>query len=240
MEKKKLQNFISKYHLGGLVDSVKIKSEDGKLTTAFTTPDKSNIGYISMDGFDTEDFEIGIYTTSELVRLLNVLDDEIKFELGKKDDRINSLKLKDKKTLINYILADLSIIHDAPNTNELPDFETKIEITQDLIDNYIKSYGALSDCKIFAVESNGKTTMITMNYSNDNTNNIKFPVKVKDGHTELKEPMCFSADFFKSILNANKNTKEAFLEISNEGLSRITFKDDNFEGNYYMLRIDLR
>ena len=241
MKKKELQSFISRYHLGGLVDTVKITSEEGTLSTAFTTPDRSNVGYIKMEGFDTADFEIGVYTTGELLKLLNVLDDDIKFELGEKDGRVNSLKIKDKKVLFNYVLADLSIIPEAPGTTELPDFETKILITQDFIDNFVKSYAALSDCKLFSVESNGKSTVVTMNYSTDNTSNIKFPVKVQDNeHTALDEPICFSADFLKSILAVNRGSKEALLEISNEGLARITFKDNSFEGTYFMLKMEIR
>ena len=46
MQKSKLDKFISKYNLGGNVNSVKWKSSGDSLSTSFVTPDKSLLGII--------------------------------------------------------------------------------------------------------------------------------------------------------------------------------------------------
>ena len=48
----------------------------------------------------------------------------------------------------------------------------------------------------------------------------------------------FNAKYFKSILSANKECKEALLQVSNEGLAKISFAHDNFEVTYYLVAVN--
>ena len=49
--KNKLQSIISKYYLGGKVESVKWKVKDGKLNIDFMAPTKDMIGRLSCNSF---------------------------------------------------------------------------------------------------------------------------------------------------------------------------------------------
>ena len=42
-------------------------------------------------------------------------------------------------------------------------------------------------------------------------------------------------NLFKDVLLANKECSSATLEVSNEGLARITFKVDDYDSTYYVV-----
>ena len=83
MQKSKLDKFISKYNLGGNVNSVKWKSNSDTLKTSFVTPDKSLLGSVQVDNFQFEDAELGVYQTDQLKSLINVLGDDVSLNLMK-------------------------------------------------------------------------------------------------------------------------------------------------------------
>ena len=51
------------------------------------------------------------------------------------------------------------------------------------------------------------------------------------------ENMSFNANIFKEVLSANKECESATFEVSSEGLSRITFKIDDYESTYYLVSV---
>ena len=105
MEKNRLYNFIQKYYLNGLVEGVKIHVKDGTISTDFITEDRSTLGHISYKDVTIEDTTFGVFDTSQLVRMLNVLDN---------DDYIDFKILLDAKEgksgLIVSFLAILELI----------------------------------------------------------------------------------------------------------------------------------
>ena len=100
MEKAKLLSFISKYSLGGSVESVIWGLQDNSITTTFVSSDKTLKGTVSMNDaeIDTSMAEVGIYTTSQLVRMLSILDDDIKVTITDTNVQVN-----DKYTDFNFI-----------------------------------------------------------------------------------------------------------------------------------------
>jgi len=69
MEKGKLNRFIGKYNLAGLVESVKWESKDGSLNVSFISDDKSVLGTVAMKEFNQEDTEFGVYDTTKLTKM---------------------------------------------------------------------------------------------------------------------------------------------------------------------------
>ena len=51
------------------------------------------------------------------------------------------------------------------------------------------------------------------------------------------EPISFSAKYLKEILNANKGAKSSSLKISPNGLAHVSFENDGFKSNYYLVEI---
>ena len=140
MEKQKLNGFISRYNLGGEVESVMVTSTDDSVSVKMISDDKTLLGDVTVTEKDFPTGEFGIYTTSQLKGLLSVLDSSIKVE-----ETTGALKFSDKGTKVQYMLAAPSVIPAVPDLKELPPFDADITLDDEFINKYIKSKGALAD-----------------------------------------------------------------------------------------------
>ena len=235
MEKGKLNRFVQKYNLAGLVESVKWETKDNELTTAFISDDKSVLGKVTMKEFNFSDTTFGVYDTSKLTKMLGVLGESVEFEISDVDGKAVSLKFKDGSTSVNYMLADLSVIPNVPDLKKLPDFNIKIKLDENFISKFIRAKSALTDENNFTfVAKNGKAQII-LGHSNINTNRISIDV---EGEIEGDvNPISFSATYLKEILVANKEAKDATLNISSQGLSHIHFEVGEYTSDYYLVEI---
>ncbi len=235
MEKGKLNRFVQKYNLAGLVESVKWETKDNELTTAFISDDKSVLGKVTMKEFNFNDATFGVYDTSKLTKMLGVLGEAVEFEISDVEGKPVSLKFKDGSTSVNYMLADLSVIPNVPDLKKLPDFNIKIKLDENFISKFIRAKSALADENNFTfVVKNGKA-QIVLGHSNINTNRISIDV---EGEIEGDvEPISFSATYLKEILVANKEAKDATLNISSQGLSHIHFEVAEYTSDYYLVEI---
>jgi hypothetical protein len=235
MEKGKLNRFVQKYNLAGLVESVKWETKDNSLTTSFISDDKSVLGKVTMTEFNFNDTTFGVYDTSKLTKMLSVLGEAVEFEISDVEGKAVSLKFKDGSTAVNYMLADLSVIPNVPDLKKLPDFNIKIKLDENFISKFIRAKSALADENNFTfVVKNGKA-QIVLGHSNINTNRISIDV---EGEVEGDvAPISFSATYLKEILVANKEAKDATLNISSQGLSHIHFEVGEYTSDYYLVEI---
>ena len=233
MEKSKINRFVQKYNLAGLVESVKWETKDNTLSTSFISDDKSVLGNVSMSDFQFQDSVFGIYDTSKLTKMLGVLDSDVEFSISDIEGKAVSLKFNDKATSVNYMLADLSVIPSVPDLKQLPDFNVKIKLDQRFIRTFISAKGALADENSFTFTCKDGKGQIILGFSNINTNRISIDVDCEcDGNIE---PISFSATYLKEILVANKEASDATLNISSQGLSHIHFEVDGYTTNYYLV-----
>ena len=233
MQKSKLDKFISKYNLGGNVNSVKWKSSGDSISTTFVTPDKSLLGNVKVDKFPFDEAEIGVYQTDQLKSLINVLGDDVSLDLTKFGDKAVSLKVKNGPVSVDYVLSDLSVISDPPQMKRLPEFGTQIKLDRSFIDTFIKGKGALSGVDTFTVVKNGDGCDVVIGYSSTNTNRVNIPVECDN--CNMNKPIKFNANLFKEVLVANKECTSAVLEVSNEGLAKVNFKVDDYDSTYYIV-----
>ena len=235
MQKNKLDRFISKYNLGGNVNSVKWKSTSDTLSTTFVTPDKSLLGNVKVNNFQFEDAELGVYQTDQLKSLIGVLGDDISLELSKFDAKAVSLKVKNGSVSVDYVLSDLSVIADPPELKKLPEFGTRIKLDNSFINTFIKGKSALSDVDTFTILNGKNGVEVVIGYSSTNTNRVNIPVEVET--SDLDSSISFNANLFKEVLVANKECSSAVLEVSNDGLARLNFKVDDYDSTYYVVAI---
>ncbi len=230
MEKNVFEGFISRYNLGGEVESVKINSTDDTLLVNFISDDKTLLGNVASKNKQFPNGEFGIYTTSKLKGLLGVLDSSINI-----DHTDASLVFKDKNTSVNYMLADLSVIPVVPELKQLPNFETTITLNTDFISTFIKSKAALSEADTFTFSCKNGKGKIVLGYKKINSNRISMVVDcVCEGDVN---PISFSARYFKEILSSNRGAKSCYLKISSQGLAHAYFEHGEFESNYYLVEI---
>ena len=77
--------------------------------------------------------------------------------------------------------------------------------------------------------------LITIGEGNGYANKIKFKTKCEAlfGLDEIP----FPADVMMEVLKANEDASEALIQISNEGLMKLTFKEEEVESIYYLVRL---
>ena len=214
MNKQKLVRFINKYYLNGTVNSVVLNSNSSsqELSTRFISGDKTLLGDLTMDKWNFEDSDIGVYNTEQLLKLLTVMDDDVSVSLTKSGEKAISLKLTDMSSAVNYMLSDTSVINEPPQMKTIPEFELSIDVTPQFITKFISGKSALSEADNFTV-----TIPVTT-------------PKVSD-----IENVSFNANLFKEVLSANKECETATLEISSQGLAKINFKVDDFTSTYWLV-----
>ena len=237
MEKNRLNRFISKYNLSGLVDSVAWTAENNTLTTKFVSDDKTVLGVVTLDNFEFENSTVGVYNTNTLKSLLNVLGNDVQIDLKKVDEKPISLSLTSDSTTVQYQLADLTVIPNVPDLKQLPEFGISIDLDANFIDKFIKAKGALSDVDNFTILTEKGKLKIVIGYSNINTNRVD--IVVNDNFGEEVKPISFSAKYFKEILSANKEANKANLKVSKDGLSHVEFSVDGFSSSYYLVEVQL-
>ena len=238
MQKEKIVNAINKYFLNGTTNSVKVIIKDKTLSCAFISDTQSVIGEVIVTDVEIEDCEVAIFTTSELLKLLSVLDDNIDIKINKVDTQAISLNVSDATTTILYMFANLSTIKVAPKPKQMPNFNVEVEITKDFSDKFLKAKNAMPNAENFAVTSNGVETEFILNYSTISTNRVRFGApSIK---TEQMQPVCFSASGLKEILTANKNAEIGKIEVSSSGLSRVSFSGSDYKAVYYLVQLSIQ
>jgi hypothetical protein len=237
MEKNRLNRFISKYNLSGLVDSVSWTAENNTLTTKFISDDKTVLGVVTLDNFEFENSTVGVYNTNTLKSLLNVLGNDVQIELKKVEDKPISLSLTSDSTTVQYQLADLTVIPNVPDLKQLPEFGISIDLDANFIDKFIKAKSALSDVDNFTVLTDKGKLKIVIGYSNINTNRVD--IVVNENYDGDVKAISFSAKYFKEILSANKEANKATLKVSKDGLSHVEFAVDGFSSSYYLVEVQL-
>ena len=230
MEKQKLNGFISRYNLGGEVESVMVNSADGSVSVKMISDDKTLLGDVTVSEKDFPTGEYGIYTTSQLKGLLSVLDSSIKVE-----EATGALKFSDKGTKVQYMLAAPSVIPAVPDLKALPPFNVEITLNDEFVNKFIKSKGALADADTFTFTCKDNKGEIILGYSSINSNRISISVDCTcEGDVE---PIAFSAKYLKAILLANKGSNASSLKISSQGLAHLNFVEGDYTSNYYLVEI---
>ena len=234
MDKSKLVKFINKYYLGGNVNSVAINSDGNGLSTRFVSGDKSLLGEVKLKNYSITEADFGVYQTDALLKMLSVLDNDVSVDLVKAEEKAISLDAKDSGAKVRYMLSDLSVINTPPQLKQIPEFELLLNVDKTFISKFISGKGALPDVESFTIVSGDKPEVV-IGYSSIATNRIAVPVENQTDNTI--DNISFNANLFKDVLEANKECESAVLEVSSEGLARITFNVNDYESTYYLVAV---
>ena len=233
MNKIILDTFIQKYNLGGNVNSVKWESGGNTLSTRFISPDKSLLGELTLTKQTLPEFEVGVYDTPLLSRMLGTLSDNVDFTLTQVDNTPVAFHFSDSIISADYVLAAIGVIPDVPELKNVPEFNTLVNIDAQFISSFIRGKSALPDIETFAVNPVDGGLEFVIGYSDINSNRIS--IKVQSGAVSLTESIVFNANLFKEVLNANKECSQATLQISDKGLAYIEFNVDDFNVKYWLV-----
>ena len=234
MDKSKLVKFINKYYLGGNVNSVAINSDGNGLSTRFVSGDKSLLGEVKLKNYSITEADFGVYQTDALLKMLSVLDNDVSVDLVKAEEKAISLDAKDSGAKVRYMLSDLSVINTPPQLKQIPEFELLLNVDKTFVSKFISGKGALPDVESFTIVSGDKPEVV-IGYSSIATNRVAVPVENQTDNTI--DNISFNANLFKDVLEANKECESAVLEVSSEGLARITFNVNDYESTYYLVAV---
>ena len=182
MNKIVLDTFIQKYNLGGNVNSVKWNSDGETLSTRFISSDKSLLGELTLVKQTLPEFEVGVYDTPLLSKMLGTLADKVDFTLTEVDNTPVAFHLTDSIISADYVLAAIGVIPDVPELKNVPEFNTLVNINSQFINSFIRGKGALADVDTFAINPVDGGLEFVIGYSDINSNRISIKVS---GHENI-------------------------------------------------------
>jgi len=245
MQKETLKSAIEKYYLNGLTENTKIVVKDKSVVINFTpTEDRSLIGKITISDTDLTDAEIGVYNTTQLLKLLKIMDHTIKVTFNEEYEVFNKIILQDNKYDLEFYLADINMIGKVSKVKEPSVYDLNISLDSEITKKYTDAKKALGETKQFTIEVDsviGNQVVITLGDKSSYANKVKFniPLTPKD-EQPLNDlhAIPFSANLFHEVLAANKEAEIGQLSLSREGLLKLYFKEKNIESIYYLVRLE--
>jgi len=210
MNKQKLTGFVEKYSLGNTIESVPWSVKSNTLTTNFVSEDRTLLGSVTLNSFDLDDSEVGIYNTTQLQKMISVLGSDVTVKFKKAEERAIAIDMTDGDVSLNFMLSDLDIIPKAPKLKTLPDTTVEIEMNNDFITKFVRAKNALSESDNFTVISNNICQVI-LGESDTNTNKININVKTVVNNN--LSAISFNANYLKEILAANRDHTTGKMEV---------------------------
>lgn len=238
-DRSEILSHIDRYNLGGEIEPVAWNVEDQSLSIGFVSQDNTIIGELNVDEFLLdENVEIGIRQTSQLKKLIKILNDEFDIMLDYAGDQARVMTMQDEQKTVEFRLSDLSVIPNTPNLKKLPEFQVSLNITDTFASDFRSAESALSEDE-FAVRTNAAGVEIVVGYTADSrsahNNKVTLPIDTDEFEQFDNNNITFKADTFAEILKANSDAETGTWEVSDEGLSRIQFEGEDWSTSYYFV-----
>ena len=235
MKKTKISKLISKYALNGTIETVLIKTNNKNTVVEFTHPDKTLIGKTEMKNSDLKDSELGIFDTTKLIQMLGILSEDIDFNVVEVNNNPVNIELKDNSYNLVFVLADSSIIPTAATLKSTPPFEISIDVNNDFVNRFLNALKAVPAESVTFIPSNDTIDVVVGYSSTSNTNKVKFTQKAS---CSSSTSTTFSTEHLKNILTSNRDCTGK-IEISSQGLMKLSFNEPDFDSEYYVVQASL-
>ena len=241
ISKHDLQSVIGKYHLNGLVESVKWTIEDNALDIDFQSPNKDMIGHVNHTNFPLENGEMAVYDTSKLNKLLGVTSGELFLELEKTQKVFTKLIISDMNYTLNFSLTDLLLISSVGEITESGEYEIISELDSESISAIIKAHNALeSDNVIINIDKDldlQDVLVLSFGDVSNHTNKIDYQVpNTTLNNVPYGTELPFNSSMFKTILNNNKDATKATMKVNTKGYVKFEFEGEDWSSYYYVVR----
>jgi len=236
MNKAQITNFIQKYHLNGLIETLKLESNNNVLSARFITATKDLVGEVVMNSSPFTKDDIYIYDTSRLLKLLSITDGDLNVSLegGKFPTKLH---ISDGNHEISYSLADMTLIPKVPNV-KTSNVSFEFTLDKDLKSRIIKANSAVGDSDIIWIgtytDVNDDKIQLSFGENGNHSNKISMFLTAKSITTK-SSLIPFSSSQLKEILNANKDD-DALVQIDKEGLMKISFQNELITSTYFIIR----
>ena len=236
-DKRIIDSFIDKYHLGGNIERIKWVSDNESLSANFINDSQNLVGKIINKNFQFPVGEFGIYSTSTLSKLLGILENEVMFEVQKEGGTPSKFTIADTSMDIKFNLADPQVIPNVPAINKT-EGNIKIELDEEFTTKFIKAKDAVGEEVFYVSTQDGFTSKeIAFTIGNKSTNSVSFSQSIEDRGSDIElDNIPFNSDLVKEIFKHNKRFELGFVQINPKGLMTFAFKFGDLETNYYLVR----
>jgi hypothetical protein len=236
-DKRIIDSFIDKYHLGGNIERIKWVSDNESLSAKFINDSQNLVGQIKSKNFQFPIGEFGIYSTSTLSKLLNILENEVMFEIQKEGGTPSKFIIADTNMDIKFNLADPQVIPSVPAINKT-EGNVEIELTEEFTTKFIKAKDAVGEEVFYISTQDGFTSKeVAFTIGNKSTNSVSFSMEIEEGGSDIElDNIPFNSDLVKEIFKHNKRFELGFIQINPKGLMTFAFKFGDLETNYYLVR----
>jgi hypothetical protein len=239
MDKSQLQSIIQKYHINGLVEQVLWNIADKEINIHFMTSARDVIGHLIQKNIDLPDSEIAIYSTSQLLKLLNILNKDIILDLEQTNSVYTKLRIQDQEYNLYFTLANPMIIENVGKVNEPQEYDVILPLSSEQMFSFIKARNALSkdttNVKITTTKDFSGANLIQFEMGNlsnySNKISFSFPAKINQPVEAV-----FNSDIIKDIFQVNKDIDKCIISIKNEGLMKIEFSTEETQIKYFTIK----
>lgn len=235
MHKDYLLGILEKYYLNGLIEKARVNIKEKQINISFVSENKDLVGFVTSDKFELENTQFAINDTTRFRKLVSITDGELDLKLNQKDGKAGELYIKDKVYKLEFRLADLELVKQAPEFLD-PGYEISFKIDRDFVDIFNKGKKAL-DTEIVTIES----------IFVDDKPFLKFNLGGTKGHTHKVNfsipanfeipgaSLTFKITEMREILDTNKDLKEGIGYVNEDGLIKFEFVSEDDVKSTYLL-----
>jgi hypothetical protein len=233
IDKRKLVDSIEKYYLNGLTEAVKFNIKNNVLVIPFSTTNRDVVGEVTLP-IELPNAEFGIFETTPLLKLLNILDTNIDIQYHEKFGIVEKLLIEDNQYKMMFSTSDTSLIPRTPKAIDV-DYQMTYTMEPDFVTRFVECKKALGpDIKTFVLESQRTTAKIILGDPSGYANKLEFEIPaITEGFPFI--PLLFPSDVLKEILVANKNFTAALLKVNEGGLMSLRFVEDDTVSQYFIM-----
>jgi hypothetical protein len=233
IDKRKLVDSIEKYYLNGLTEAVKFNIKNNVLHIPFSTTNRDVVGEVTLP-IELPNAEFGIYETTPLLKLLNILDTNVDIQYQEKFGIVEKLLIEDNQYKMMFSASDISLIPKTPNAVDVT-YQLTYAMEPDFVTRFIDCKKALGpDIKTFTLEPQSETARIILGDPSGYANKLEFNIPaITEGFPFAS--LLFPSDVLKEILSANKNFDSAEMKVNEDGLMNLMFVEGDAISQYFIM-----
>lgn len=233
IDKRKLVDSIEKYYLNGLTEAVKFNIKNNVLHIPFSTTNRDVVGEVTFP-IELPNAEFGIFETSPLLKLLNILDTNLDIQYKETFGIVEKLLIEDNQYKMMFSVSDISLIPKTPNVIDVT-YQLTYTMEPDFVTRFVDCKKALgSDIKTFTLEPHNETARIILGDPSGYANKLEFSIpSVTEGMPFA--PLLFPSDVLREILVANKNFDTAEMKVNEQGLMNLMFTEGDAVSQYFIM-----
>lgn len=236
ISKLELQSVIEKYHLNGLVESVKwVVDKNNQLTINFTAPTRELIGTVTHNNFPLPESEVGINDTTQLDKLVSITSGDLLLNYTKDRSLYTKLLISDEQYNLNYSLSDIFIIPKSGKYAGPEEYDIETSLTDEVVTALIKAKNALSNSESVVVTTGLLGLEFIFGGDVEYANKVSYSIQNLESDNGAKFELVYNSSLLKEVLVANKGMENGGIHVNSNGLMKLAFNHKKFTSVYYLV-----